>query len=308
MENGTDFCAKEFFPEEEKFGMIKCRNCSDAKEETTGGERKNSVAKQNEEEKILLNAVLSNVAAQMRGPLSVLHTSAQKLLRQEIPGAAQLNQSYYQLVRLAGNLSAAEVLASGSMRAVCMNGDIVDFCRTLMERLEPLAAKKKVQVVFACAEKEHVAAFDAYLLERLLLNLISNALKFTPEGGRIVLSLRFQKQHIFLEVEDNGCGIAEDKMDTLFDRYLHSERMDPEPYGLGLGLPVCRAIAQAHHGRILAQSQVGEGTKITVILPDETSALQRVRDAAFDYAGGFDHILVELSDALSAESYDPKNL
>lgn len=265
------------------------------------------MAKRDDEEKKLLNEVLPNVAAQMRGPLSVLHASVQKLIRKNAPGVAQLNQSYHQLLRLAGNLSAAEMLAEEPYLYEQKNGDIVAFCRALSQQLQQLAEGQGIAFSFECACKSHVICYHERLIERLILNLVSNALKFTPEGGKITLSLQLRKNQVLLSVADTGCGISEDKMETLFDRYLHSERMDPQPHGLGLGLPLCRAIAQAHGGRIFAQSQVGAGTRITVALPDWRRDVYEVRDAAFDYTGGFDHVLVELSDALSAHAYEKKD-
>ena len=146
-------------------------------------------------------------------------------------------------------------------------------------------------------------AYDAPLMERLLLNLFSNALKFTGLGGRVTLTVQAHKSDVLLSVEDTGCGMTPEMMDALFDRYLHCERMDPRPHGLGLGLPLCRAIAEAHGGRIFGESKLGKGTKITVSLPNERSLMQRVQES-FDYAGGFDHVLLELSDALSARAYE----
>lgn len=261
------------------------------------------MAKRSEEEKKLLNEVLPNVAAQMRAPLSVLHAGLQKLLLEDVPGAAQLNQSYYQLLRLAGNLSAAELLDGEPYLSERRNGDIVALCSDLSSRLTLLAEKEGIRFSFVCTQKSHVILYDKRLIERLVLNLVSNAIKFTPAGGTVTLTVQIQERDVLLSVADTGCGISEDKMDTVFDRYLHSERMDPMPHGLGLGLPLCRAIAEAHGGRIFAESQVGMGTRITVALPNEQSPIHRINDVAFDYAGGFDHVLVELSDALSSAAY-----
>ena len=264
------------------------------------------MAERGDEEKKLLNEVLPNVAAQMRTPLSVLHASLRKMIRQGAPGADALNQSYHQLLRLAGNLSAAEMLDGKPRVYEEKNGDIVAFCRALFRRLQPLAEGQGIAFSFSCECKRYVICYHERLLERLVLNLVSNALKFTPEGGKITLALQVCKGSVLLSVTDTGCGISEDKMNTLFDRYLHSERMDPAPHGLGLGLPLCRAIAEAHGGRIFAQSQVGVGTRVTLALPDRRKELYEVRDAAFDYTGGFDHVLVELSDALSVRAYRTK--
>lgn len=295
-----------FLPEKDKIGIGKIVSFADAKRETCDNRKESIVAKRSDDEKKLLDEVLPNVAAQMRAPLSILHASLQKMIGDSTPLAAQLNQSYHQLLRLAANLSAAEWLADGDCFAELQNGDLVAFCRALSERIAPLAAAQQITWNFECTLRSHIMAYDERLLERMVLNLVSNALKFTPPGGEITLSLRRGKQDVLLSVADTGCGIAEEQLRTLFDRYLHSECMDPAPHGLGLGLPLCNAIAQAHGGRIFAQSQVGVGTKITVALPDRQSMIHQVEEGAFDYTGGFDHVLVELSDALHADAYEWK--
>lgn len=290
-------------PENDKFGIGKIVISADANQGVYCVRKESIVAKRSEEEKKLLNEVLPNVAAQMRAPLSVLHAGLQKLLQEDAPGAAQLNQSYYQLLRLAGNLSAAELLDGEPYLSERSNGDIVALCSDLSSRLTLLAKEEGIRFSFVCTQKSHVILYDKRLIERLVLNLVSNAIKFTPAGGTVTLTVQIQERDVLLSVADTGCGISEDKMDTVFDRYLHSERMDPMPHGLGLGLPLCRAIAEAHGGRIFAESQVGMGTRITVALPNEQSPIHRINDVAFDYAGGFDHVLVELSDALSSAAY-----
>ena len=114
------------------------------------------------------------------------------------------------------------------------NGDIVVFCRELAEQVGLLAEEQGVTVQFSCAAQSCVIAYDAHLMERLLLNLFSNALKFTGPGGKVTLTVQVHKSDVLLSVEDTGCGMAPEMMSVLFDRYLHSERMDPRPHGLDL--------------------------------------------------------------------------
>ena len=108
---------------------------------------------------------------------------------------------------------------------------------------------------------------------------------------------------MLLSVSDNGCGISEELRETVFDRYLHFQRMDPLPHGLGLGLPLCRRIAEGHGGRLMLRSAEGEGTTVTVSLPQKRSADGGVRDVPFHYAGGFQSVLMELSDALPYRAF-----
>ena len=260
-----------------------------------------------DEEKEFLNEFLPNVAAQIRAPLGIIHASLQKIAREheEIPAFALVNQSYYQLLRLAGNLSATEMLTEElGMLNVC-DGDIIAFCAELCGKIAPLAKEKGITLTFECEQESHVIAYDAHMIERMLLNLFSNALKFTPSGGKVKMTIQEQKADVLLKVRDTGCGITQKQMEVLFERYLHSDRLDPQPHGLGLGLPLSRTIVQAHDGRIFVQSQVGKGTQVTVALPNRKSMIQQVHDVAFDYVGGFNHIFVELADALPSQIFAP---
>ena len=279
---------------------------ADANEKERNAGKELSVAERNEQEKRLLNEVLPNVAAQMRAPLSILYAAQQDMISQNAPNAALLNRSYYQMMRLAGNLSAADLLNEDSYLRDESNEDIVAFCAKLGERVRPLLEAEGLHFRCVYPQQGCVMLYSESMVERALLNLISNAVKFTPAGGSVTLSVQVQQQDVLLSVSDTGCGIAEDKMDTLFDRYLHSERMDPAPHGLGLGLPLCRAIASMHGGKVFAESRAGRGTRITVVLPILKSPINRVKDTRFDYTGGFSHVLVELSDALGAQAYQAK--
>ena len=107
-------------------------------------------------------------------------------------------------------------------------------------------------------------------IKQLLLNLVSNAIKFTPDGGEIKLSLNEEGEYAVVRVADTGIGIAEEEIPLVFDRFYQAEssRANTEKdSGTGLGLSICKWIAEAHGGTIKVDSQVGHGTTFTVYLP-----------------------------------------
>ena len=263
----------------------------------------------NDQEK-LLHQVFPNIASQLRASLGNIHSALSRIAppeaREQDPqldaNAALLYQSYYRIVRVVNNLTdAAGLLDDGPLPLE--NDDIVGFCRDLCRKVEGLAALRDVGLVFSSERSGHVIAFNGDYMERLLLNLLSNAIKFTPPGGNITVSVKVYPRTVELAVVDTGCGISQELMPTVFDRYRHTERMDPPPYGLGLGLPICRRIATGHGGSIMVTSKEGAGTRVTVSLPNRQTDVVRVKDVPFDYAGGFDHTLLELADALPSRAF-----
>lgn len=251
-----------------------------------------------------------NIAAQLRAALTNLHFAAAAMApaeaRERDPkldeSAALFDQAYYRLVRIADNLTDAEYLSRQAAEPPAEH-DIVAVVSDLCNQATSLADLKKLHLTFTAQEKFHICAFYKSSLEKLLFQLLSNAFKFTPEGGVIAVDLKFSGGQVLLSVSDTGCGISEELLPSLFDRYLHSDLMNPPPHGLGLGLPLCRRIAEQHGGSIVAESKVGEGTRITLSIPDEENGRAPVSDVPFDYAGGFNRTLLALSDALPAQAF-----
>lgn len=266
------------------------------------------------EKERLLNEILPNVASQLRMPLGNMHVAMQRMMPKDPADAAAernmaiMAQSYYRAMRLVSNLSAAPMLLQ-TEPFLTANVEMVEWLEGLVRQAQPLAEEAGITVEFTSPLSRHSVAIHKEHMERLVWNLLSNALKFTPKGGRITVSLRLSGKQILLEVADTGCGISKELQETVFDRYLHPERMDPLPHGLGLGLPLCRRIAEGHGGQILLQSREGKGTTVTVSLPDKKHQTLVLRDpASFHYAGGFQPVLMELSDALPYGAFRPRHI
>jgi len=262
-----------------------------------------------------LQGVLQQVAGQLKGSLGNIYSALDRIapaqLRDESSqldqDAAVLCQSYYRILRLANNLADAAHLTDISP-ARLTNDDIVGFCRTIIQKAEVPAELLGLEVELVCKKSSHIIAMNADRMERLLLNLLSNAFKFTPKGGKITLEVKIGTKFVELRLTDTGIGIPADRMDTVFERYLQADRLEPPPHGLGLGLPICRRIAQEHGGGIVLTSQEGKGTTVIVSLPNQKSPLQELKTFTPDYAGGFNRTLVELSDALPRQAFTQKFL
>lgn len=257
-----------------------------------------------------LPQVLSQVALQLKGSLGNIHSALERLAppeRREAGSqldkdAAALCQSYYRIMRLANNLSDAAEL-DGPFRVRLQNQDIVAFCRDVVEKAEQPAELLGLTLTFQCGQSSQVIAMDPDRLERLIMNLLSNAFKFTPRGGTVALEIKVTSQWVNILLTDTGVGISADRLETVFDRYRGTQAADPPPHGLGLGLPICRRIAQEHDGAIMLTSREGQGTTVTVSLPNRKCREHSLNTVVFDYAGGFNRTLLELADALPRQAF-----
>lgn len=258
--------------------------------------------------------VLRQVAAQLNNTMNSIHYTITKLAAPEVRDAdpkadmyaAILSKSYYSVLRLANNLEAAAELGEPGA-AELENTDLAALCRDVVDKAKAPAELAKRSLEFICKEQQVIAAVDGKQIKRLLLNLISNAIKFTEDGGHIEVELWKDRQKAMLTVTDDGRGIPDELLDTVYDRYLHTELLDPPPHGLGLGLPICRHIVEAHHGGMMLTSPEGGGVKATVFLPirrmDKGTAHTPI---TVDLYGGFNDVLMELSDALPREAFTQK--
>lgn len=242
----------------------------------------------------------------LRGPLNTALASTASLQdsladsdsRKQL---AQLNRSLYQMMRLLGNMSDAQQVSS-HMETI----DIPDIFREIFEKAEGLLAHSGVTLSYQGMEESVYALADRQQLERAVLNILSNAVKFSPKGSRITASLIRRNHTLQLTVQDSGSGIAQDVMGNLFQRYLRQPGVEDSRFGLGLGIRMIHAAAVSHGGTLLITQGEDRGTRIVMTLAILQNTSGQLRGPVFqvDYSGGFDHALVELADCLPDELYD----
>lgn len=257
----------------------------------------------------LLTEVLPSVAVQLRAPLTELRSALPTGEAAADPAAETLMRCYYQMMRTVTNLTEAPLLAD-STPLEKQDTEMVEWLDSLCRQAEAPLELCGISLGMHTSLQAHVAAIHREYTQRVFWNLLSNAAKFTPAGGRIDISLALQGRSLILTISDTGRGIDTHLQETVFDRFLHTGRMDPAPHGLGLGLPLSRSIITRQGGRLLLSPRPGGGTVATVSLPAARLAKAEtpVRQMPFDYSGGFQSVLMELSDRLPREAFAPKYL
>jgi signal transduction histidine kinase/HAMP domain-containing protein len=179
------------------------------------------------------------------------------------------------LVQLVGDFLDVSKLESGRIELTRAPTDVTDLLRNVVENFGPLARSKNI--VLSCqADPLPAVQADSRRLDQILHNLVSNALKFTGEGGSIQLHARHdQRNGIVVRVQDTGVGISPDEIANLFQKYQQSASgKTSEHKGTGLGLVISKMIVEAHGGRIWVESEEGKGTTFVFTLPIDTDSQQ----------------------------------
>lgn len=247
-------------------------------------------------------------AQQLREPLSNAMVSTELLLPndtiQKDPEAhlqlARVNRSLHQLLRAVCNMSDA---ASFKNQCTCRMEmrDTVSIFEEILEKASHLAHQAERTLNYRCTLQSVFSAVDAEKLERAVLNLISNALKFSPKGGTVNARLYRSGSRLIFTVEDSGQGIDPMLHSNIFSRYLRQPGIEDCRSGIGLGMSIVHAVAAAHGGTVLAEQPEASGARLTMTLAIRKSVESEVRSPILlptDYAGGLDHAALELSDVL----------
>ncbi len=199
---------------------------------------------------LLSGIVLSTTLLADRAPASEEGTHTRE-------SAARIQRYAARMNRLIGDLVDVASIDAGKLSVARSRGDVAVTIDEAVDMFRGLAAAKQISLE-SSASGALPASFDHDRVIQVLANLITNAIKFTPAGGRIVVANALVEQRIRISVQDTGIGIANDKLETVFERFWQVGKNDQR--GVGLGLYISRCIVEAHGGEIWAESTPGAGS------------------------------------------------
>jgi signal transduction histidine kinase len=181
--------------------------------------------------------------------------------------AASIQRFSARMNQLVGDLMDVTSIEAGKLSMIRLRHNASSLVRDSLNASEPAAAAQGIEL--ACEQDEAAAMveLDHERILQVLTNLVGNALKFTPRGGRITIALERRGDEVCFSVGDTGTGIAPHLLETLFTRYYPSDVGVRRSRGLGLGLFIAKAIVDGHGGRIWAESTPGVGTTLRFTLP-----------------------------------------
>ena len=216
---------------------------------------------------------VADASHELRTPLTVLRGELESFVQEPSLDHEQrerLGSALEEVERLAAiveGLFAISRLDAGEAAAEWVKLDLAELAAGTADQLNLLAEDKSVRL--ACAQAKPVwVQGDRSRLKQVIVNLLDNAIKYTPEGGSVTLTVAAQNHHAVLEVADNGIGIAPEVLPRVFERFF---RVDPARSrgqgGAGLGLSIVKSICAAHYGQVSVTSTPGEGSRFRVELP-----------------------------------------
>ncbi|KAA6330868.1 Sensor histidine kinase TodS [termite gut metagenome] len=213
----------------------------------------------------------TNVSHEIRTPLTLIIGPVEKLWRQikEEDIRTQLGIVYRnasKLMELINQLLDFRKLEVGKYNVDYRNGDIVRFLSGITESFRYSANEKGITLTFCSNQVRSIMAFDADKMEKIVNNLLSNALKFTDRNGSIVVNLNIEEEAYEVSVQDSGIGIAASDLPLVFNRFFQSPRSG-EVTGTGIGLSITKSFVELMGGSIDVKSEKGKETMFTVRLP-----------------------------------------
>ncbi|MBI2877172.1 MAG: HAMP domain-containing protein [Candidatus Tectomicrobia bacterium] len=223
---------------------------------------------------------LSNVSHTLRTPLASI-TAATGLILEEVTGTISdsqrrlfqiIEQECKILLGQIGGLLDLSKMEAGMMSLYRQPERIGEMLEEVAHEVEPLARSKRQTLELSLEAGLPTVPLDRHHLRQALLNLLNNAVKFSPEGESIVISARLMDSEslpcLLVSISDRGDGIPEEDLERIFDKFYQS-RSHPalSKKGTGLGLPIARHIVEAHGGKIWAESELGQGSTFYLTLP-----------------------------------------
>jgi PAS domain S-box-containing protein len=252
------------------------------------------------------DAFLATVSHELRTPLTPILAWSEVLRQEEVDAAqrtsalAAIQRSARAQARLIDDLLDVSRMVSGEWRLTFRSVDLLPIVRTAVEVVRPAAVAKGVALETSLPATAVPVQVDAERLQQVIWNLVSNAVKFTPAGGRIDVAVGRLEDRCRITVRDTGEGIKPDFLPYVFDRFRQADNSTTRRHGgLGLGLTIVRALVERHRGRVWAESQgEGRGAAFVVELPilaidahEKAPARDRMAEAPPSSLDGL-HVLV----------------
>ena len=232
-----------------------------------------------------------NISHELKTPLNVLSSTVQLFnmycnnnsLEEKkesiIKYIDSMKQNCYRLSKLINNIVDSSKIETGFFELHLSNNNIVEVVEDIVMSVTDFTNSKDINIVFDTYTEEKIIACDPEKIERVVLNLISNAIKFSDKGNEICVDIKEKDEFVEISVKDNGIGIEVNQLDMIFDRFKQVDKsLSRNAEGTGIGLSLVKSIVELHGGYIYVESEVGKGSNFIVNLPSRNVSHENVID------------------------------
>ena len=216
----------------------------------------------------------TNIIHELRTPVFLISAQIEELLdiKKSIVSVPSsylyaMYRSSAKLNKLISRIIDFRKVDSDKLKLALQRMNVVAFCENLIEDFTNLCEQKNISFNFVCDKSDIELEFDTEKLEMIISNLVSNAFKYTKEGGRVTLTIEEKDDEAIFSVMDNGIGIVEKMRDNIFESFFRSERAEKQSTGDGIGLSVVKSFVELHGGSIKVDSNVGKGSNFIFSIP-----------------------------------------
>lgn len=232
----------------------------------------NNLAETLEKQEVLRKKMSADVAHELRTPLATLQSHMEAMIDGIWkPDTDRLKSCHEEIIRINRMVGDLEKLAKYESENLVLNKskfDVSELIQRIIYNFEPEFKNKGIGIFFESENEEIFADKDKF--SQVVINLVSNALKYTPNGGTVSVSIKGAEDITEISVKDNGPGIPEEDLPFIFERFYRADKSRNRlTGGSGIGLTIVKTITEAHKGRIEVQSKINEGTEFIISIPKE---------------------------------------
>lgn len=246
---------------------------------------------------------------ELRTPVNIIYSSIQLLGNKKKLEDKEEFFKYYDkyekvmkqnsliMLKLISNLIDNNKIEAGFTEIIFKNYDIVSLIENITMLAIPYLEEKEISLIFDTEYEEHIIKCDPDKIERIMLNLLSNAAKYTEHNGNIEVFLEFDNDYVIIKVKDSGVGIPENMQKEIFSKFKQVEDRSEKKLGSGIGLALVKSLVELHNGKIELNSKLGEGSEFIVKIPNEIEISLENEVKVYNYdSQSLANLSVEFSD------------
>ena len=256
--------------------------------------------------------IFSNVSHELKTPLNVIFSTNQLMEfylkndslednnKKVSNGINIIKQNCYRFTKLINNIVDISKIESGFLKLNLSNENIVSITENIVQSVSDYIKVKELNIIFDTNTEEKIIACDPDKIERIILNLISNAVKFTDASGSIFVNILDKGDTVEISVKDTGIGMDKKHLDNIFKRFHQVDKsLSRNAEGSGIGLSLVKSIVKLHGGKISTESKPDEGSIFKIELPARTIENPKVTTESKSMNNKIEMINIEFSDIYS---------